>query len=161
MTRPDERGDEEGNAESDAICVRTLTEADLDAIARIDERIVGRSRRDYLALKLHEAMGDTRIRVSLGAECDGSQAGFLMGRLYFGEFGVPEPVAILDTIGVDPRRSGMGIGRALLRQYRTNLRGVGIEAIQTQAAWDQWDLLRFLAQEGFRPVPRVSLEAPI
>jgi predicted N-acetyltransferase YhbS len=156
-----DRAGEEAISEYDRIPVRALTEADLDAIVRIDKRIVGRSRRDYLAVKLKEALEDTRIRVSLGAEVDGGLAGFLMGRLYYGEFGVPEPIAILDTIGVDPARAGTGIGRALLRQYRTNLRGVGIEVIQTQARWDEWDLLRFLAAEGFEPAPRISLEARI
>ena len=145
----------------DRVTVRVLTRDDLDAIVRIDKRIVGRSRRDYLAVKLEEAMRDTRIRVSLGAEVDGNLAGFLMGRLYFGEFGVPEPVAILDTIGVDPERPREGIGRALLDQFRTNLRAVGIEVVQTQARWDQWDLLRFLAASGFEPTPRIFLEARI
>lgn len=128
---------------------------------RIDKRIVGHSRRHYLALKLDEAMKDTRIRVSLGVEVDGHLAGFLMGRLYYGEFGVPEPVAILDTIGVDPERPRAGIGRALLNQFKTSLRAVGIESIQTQANWDDWNLLGFLAAEGFSPAPRVSLEASI
>lgn len=145
----------------DRITVRVLTRDDLDAIVRIDKRIVGRSRHDYLEIKLEEAMRDTRIRVSLGAVVDGNLAGFLMGRLYFGEFGVPEPVAILDTIGVDPERPREGIGRALLDQFKTNLRAVGIEVVQTQARWDQWDLLRFLEASGFQPTPRVFLEARI
>ena len=161
MSETFERTGEEAIREFDRVHVRALEADDLDAIVRIDNRIVGRSRRDYLALKLKEAMQDTRIRVSLGAEVDGHLAGFLMGRLYFGEFGVPEPVAILDTIGVDPERPRKGIGHALLEQYKTNLRAVGIEAIQTQAPWDQWDLLGFLSAEGFTPAPRVSLELRI
>ena len=72
-------------------------------------------------------MRDSRIRVSLGAEMDGHLVGFLMARLYYGEFGVADPVAILDTISVDPERPREGIGRALLEQFKTNLRGVGIE----------------------------------
>ncbi len=152
---------EDALREFDRIPVRALTLEDLDAIVRIDRRIVGHSRRDYLALKLRQALEDTRMRVSLGAEVDGHLAGFLMGRLYYGEFGVPEPVAILDTIGVDPERPREGTGRALLAQYKTNLRGLGIETIQTQARWDEWGLMQFLAAEGFAPAPRVFLEAPI
>lgn len=148
-----------GTSDRMAVSVRVLAEEDLDAVVRIDRRIVGRSRRDYLQLKLHEALHDTRIKVSLGAEVDGSLVGFLLGRLYYGEFGIPEPAAIIDTIGVDPARRGQGIGRALLVQFQTNLRAVGIESIQTQAAWDAWDLLGFLAGAGFRPSPRVFLEA--
>ena len=95
---------EEALREFDRIPVRMLTEDDLDAIVRIDKRVVGHSRHDYLKHKLAEAMRDTRIMVSLGTEVDGNLAGFLMGRLYYGEFGVADPVAILDTIGVDPER---------------------------------------------------------
>ena len=156
-----ERLGEDAVADYDRIPVRVLTADDLDAIVRIDKRVVGRSRRDYLKLKLDEALRDSRIRVSLGAEMDGHLVGFLMGRLYYGEFGVAEPVAMLDTISVDPERPREGIGRALLEQFKTNLRGVGIERIQTQAAWNEWGLLRFLEAGGFTPAARVFLEASI
>lgn len=156
-----ERVGEDALHEYEAILVRVLTEDDLDAMVRIDKRIVGRTRRDYLEHKLKEATRDSSIMVSLGAEVDGNLSGFLMGRLYYGEFGVAEPVAILDTIDVDPERPRAGIGRALVDQFRTNLRGVGIEKIQTQAAWNEWRLLHFLESEGFRPIPRVFLEAEI
>jgi GNAT superfamily N-acetyltransferase len=152
---------EESIREYDRIPVRTLGGGDLDAMVRIDARIVGRSRRDYLSLKLQEALHDTRIQVSLGAEVDGSLAGFLMGRLYYGEFGSPEPLAILDTIGVDPARRGTGVAQALLEQFKRNLRAVGIETIQTQADWNAWELLRFLGAAGFTPAPRIVLEAPV
>jgi len=147
--------------ENPPVVVRALRQDDLDALVRLDKRIVGRGRRDYLKIKLGEALRDSRIRVSLGAEVDGHLSGFLMGRLYFGEFGIPEPVAILDTLGVDPERPRAGIGRALLEQFKTNLRAVDIEKIQTQAAWDQWDLLGFLKAGGFKPAARVVLEATI
>jgi len=155
------RTGEDAIREYDRIPVRTLRDDDLDAIVRIDKRITGRSRKDYLALKLAEAMRDTRVKVSLGAEVDGTLAGFLMGRVYFGEFGIPEPVAILDTIGVDPERRGTGIGHALMRQFKTNLRAMDIERIQTQAGWNEWELLRFLDAAGFDPAARIFLEARI
>jgi len=156
-----DRSGEDAIREYDRLPVRTLRADDLDAIVRIDKHIVGHARRDYLALKLEEALKDTRILVSLGVEIDGTLAGFLMGRLYYGEFGVPEPVAILDTIGVSPDRPREGIGHALMQQFMTNLRGVGIETIQTQAAWNRWDLLHFLETCGFRPAPYLFLEAHI
>jgi GNAT superfamily N-acetyltransferase len=151
---------EESAAEAyDRICVRTLASHDLDAMVRIDGRITGRNRGDYLAQKLEEALRNTRIVVSLGAEVDGALIGFLMGRLYFGEFGLPEPVALLETIGVDPAFQHAGAGRALLGQLRTNLGGLGIERVQTEVDWGQMDLLRFLAAEGFHPAQRLCLEA--
>jgi ribosomal protein S18 acetylase RimI-like enzyme len=147
--------------EYDRIPVRVLTRDDLDQLVRIDERLVGRSRRDYLAVKLEQALGDTRIVVSLGAEVDGRLAGFLMGRLYYGEFGVPEPVAFLDTIGVHPDVSGQGVARALLGQFTTNLSALGIGLVRTEADWNDWRLLGFLEHSGFRPIPRLALAARI
>lgn len=154
-------GAEEMIREYDRIPVRTLTKDDLPVMVRIDERITGRPRHDYLSLKLDEALDDTRIKVSLGADVDGQLAGFLMGRLYYGEFGVPEPIAILDTIGVDPMRARKGIGKALIEQFCMNLRAVGIDTVQTQADWNDWDLLRFLSKHGFEPAPRVCLRKKI
>ena len=95
MSDISERVGEDALHEFEAILVRVLTVDDLDAMVRIDKRIVGRTRRDYLEHKLEEATRDSSIMVSLGAEVDGNLSGFLMGRLYYGEFGVAEPVAIL------------------------------------------------------------------
>ena len=152
---------ERTSLEFDRVLVRVLSADDLDAIVRLDRRVVGRSRRDYLEQKLLEAMRASRIMVSLGAEVDGNLVGFLMGRLCYGEFGRAEPVALLDTIGVDPERPRAGIGRALIDQFKTNLRVVGIEKIQTQAAWNEWERRGFLEASGFRPEPRVFLSVDI
>jgi GNAT superfamily N-acetyltransferase len=155
------RADPEAIETYDRIVVRTLTSQDLAAMVRIDGRITGRNRSDYLRIKLEEALRDTRIVVSLGAEIDRTLVGFLTGRLYFGEFGLPEPVALLETIGVDPSFRGEGVGAALLDQLTVNLRGLGIERVQTQVDWDQMDLLRFLAARGFKPAQRLCLEIAV
>jgi ribosomal protein S18 acetylase RimI-like enzyme len=148
-----------GTLETDAVEVSTLKPEDLDWVVRIDAQRSGRTRREYYQLKLREMESDTGIRISLAARIDGEEAGFLMARLYYGEFGLPEPVAILDSLGVAPAHSGRHVGHALLRQLHVNLRSLGIEKIQTQVDWNQWDLLRFFAHFGFEPAPRLCLEA--
>ncbi len=153
--------DQEGSLEFEALAARSLRPSDLDAVVRIDRRIVGRSRRKYFEVKLAEALNETRIMVSLGVEIDGHLVGFLMARLYFGEFGVPEPIAILDTIGVDPEHPRQGIGKALMDQFRRNLAALGIEKIQTEAMWNEWALIRFLDGCGFKPSGRVCLDATV
>lgn len=147
--------------EFDRIPIRTLRLDDLESIVRIDQHIMGRPRHDYLSVKLHEAMEDTRVIVSLGAEVDGTLVGFLMGRVYYGEFGMPEPIALLDTIGVDPDYARQGIGRALYEQFRTNVRALGVGAIRSHADWNNWPVHRFLEANGFAPIPHVTLEARI
>lgn len=101
--------------------VRAMRPEDLPQICRIDRQITGRDRHDYIEAKLGEAMDDSAIRVSLTARLDGAIVGFLMARADLGDFGRTEPVAVLDTIGVDPVYAQRGIGHALLSQLFANL----------------------------------------
>jgi len=149
---------EPGTTGLEGVEVRELRSGDLDAIVRIDARISGRTRREYYQRKLDEATRESGIKISLAAETDGAFAGFLLGRLYYGEFGLPEPTAIVDSIGVDPDLRGRNVGRALFAQLETNLRGIGIESIQTQVEWNHFELLGFLHSIEFRPTPIVSLQ---
>ena len=149
---------EPGSTGFDKIMVRDLTTADTDSVVRIDARLSGRSRREYYVRKIADALKESGVRISLAAEIEGCLGGFLLGRLYYGEFGVPEPVAIIDSLGVDPDFAGRHVGAALLAQLETNMRGMGIESIQTQVEWDHFGLLGFLAAEGFRPAPTLTLQ---
>ncbi len=146
-----------GESEFKNVVVRELREDDIDAIVKIDAQYSERTRREYYQRKLAEATRDSGLRISLAAEVDGIFAGFLIGRLYFGEFGIPEPVAIVDSIGVHGDFRGRHVGAALLEQLETNLRGVGIETIETQVDWDRFGLLGFLAGHGFSPAPILTL----
>ncbi len=152
---------EPGTLDTDTVEVRTLRLEDLDWVVRIDERHSGKSRREYYRLKLGEAARDTGVRISLAAMVKGEPAGFLMGRLYYGEFGIPEPVAILDSLGVSKVFAGQHVGRALMRQLEMNLSGLGIERLETQVSWDQGDLIRFFRQAGFNPAARLCLEKTV
>ena len=100
--------------------VRVLEQQDAEGIARIDRRITGRDRRGYLCRALAETIADSALRISLAARVEGALAGYLMARLDYGDFGRVEPVAVIDTVGVDPLRLRQGIGRALLSQLCRN-----------------------------------------
>ncbi len=98
------------------------------------------------------------MRISLGAEIDGVLVGALLGSVHYGEFGQPEPVAILDTVLVDPAFARRGVATAMLRQLLRNLSALRIEHLRTEVAWDEVDLAAFFARSGFVPVPRLVLE---
>ncbi len=147
-----------GALDTDHIEVSTLKPGDLDWMVSIDRRYFGRSRAEYFKKKLDEVQKDTGIRISLAARLDKQPAGFLMGRLYYGEFGLPEPVAIIDSLGVAEAFAGKKVAKALMRQLVMNLRGLGIQRVQTQVDWDQGDLIAFFRQSGFSPAPRLCLE---
>ncbi len=138
--------------------VRLLREADLDAIVRIDAQATGEPRRDYFRLRVQRALQETSVQVSLAAEVEGRVVGFLLGSVFYGDYGVPEPVATIEAIGVDADRARSGVGKALWRQLAVNLKGMRIERVLTQVDWSRFELLAFFHSLGFRPAPRISLE---
>ncbi len=138
--------------------VRQLRAEDLEAVIGLDAKVVGRRREEYFKLKLKQALSDTGIQVSLGAEIEGMFVGFLLARVYYGEFGAPEPVAVLDTMGVHPGFRGRGVAAELIDQLRTNLLGLGIRTLQTEVSWQNPGLLAFFQREGFQPAPRFCLD---
>ena len=138
--------------------VRGLKPADLEAVIALDARIVGRRREEFFRIKLQQNLQETGIKVSLAGEVDGIFAGFLLARVYYGEFGTMEPVAVLDTIGVHPDFRGRGVGAALMRQLQVNLHALGVGTLRTEVGWDEQGLLRFFHDAGFRPAPRFCLD---
>jgi len=142
----------------DQVVVRSVHMADLDAMVSIDAASTGRRRDRFLEKKLAQALGDTGIAMSLGAEFDGHLVGFLLARVYYGEFGVLEPSAVMDVFGVHPDYRGRHVASALLDQLRTNLLGLGIRTLQTEVRWDSSDLLSFFQHEGFTIAPRICLD---
>lgn len=140
------------------ILVRQLVTPDLPAVIALDARSTGHRRDEYFKLKLSQALADTGIQISLAAEVAGAFAGFLLARVYYGEFGMTEPAAVLDTLGVHPELRRRHVGAALMEQLRTNLLGLGISRLQTLVAWDSLDLIAFFHREGFRPAQCLSLD---
>ncbi|MFO1287002.1 MAG: GNAT family N-acetyltransferase [Rubrivivax sp.] len=135
--------------------VSTMVRADLDAIARIDRGITGADRRGYIEARLAEAIEDSGVRVSLSARADGLVAGYLMARADLGDFGRTEPVAVMDTLGVDPGFAHRGVGRALLAQLFANLGALGVERVETVVPVRELALLGFLGSAGFVPAQRL------
>ena len=140
----------------DRIEVGILGEPDIEGVARVDRRLTGRDRHGYLCRTMREALADSAVRVSLAARVDASLAGYLMARLDYGDFGRTEPVAVLDTIGVDPLRARQGIGRALLSQLFVNLAGLHVERVETVVASGDLDLMGFFYRAGLRPSERLA-----
>jgi GNAT superfamily N-acetyltransferase len=143
---------------ADSVVVRHLRPSDLDAVIALDAKNVGRRRDEFFKLKLKQALSDTGITVSLAAELDGAFVGFLLARVFYGEFGVTERVAVLDVIDVHPDFRGHHVAASLLAQLRTNLLGLGIGTLSTEAGWDNHELLAFFRHEGFVMAQRLCLD---
>jgi predicted N-acetyltransferase YhbS len=147
--------DEFGDPIPTQIPVRSLVAEDLNAIVKIDKLSTGEDRKDYYERRLHEALNQSGIRVSLVAEVEDFVAGFIMARVDLGEFGRAEPVAVIDTLGVDPRYQGCGVGKALMNQLLTNLDGLQVEATRTIVEWNAFDILAYMQSSGFKPSQRL------
>lgn len=145
----------------DAVRVRGLRPDDFDAVVAIDAKNVGRRREAFFRMKLEENVSATGLRVSLAAELDGLFVGFLLARVYYGEFGRTEPAAVLDTLAVHPDFQGRHVGAALLAQLKRNLVGLRVASLQTEVAWEDQRLMAFFEHEGFRPAARFALDLPL
>lgn len=109
--------------------------------------------------KMARGLDETQQLVtSLVIKVEGKIAGFIMGEVYLGEFGVPETTATIDTVGVDPAYQGRGVGTTLFEEYASHLRRIGVQSITTWVNWNDWGLLRFFEKVGFTPARVVSLE---
>jgi len=136
--------------------LRAMTAEDLPAIVRIDRLLTGHDRGEYMREQLAEALDDSAIRISLVARLDDTVVGYLMARTDLGDFGRTEPVAIIDTIGVDPEYAHRGVGRALMSQLFVNLGALRVERVETIIAPRDLRLLQFLYDCGFTPSQRLA-----
>lgn len=137
--------------------VRLMTEGDLPAVIGMDRKHTHRERTEFYRGKFAACVSEPGINTSLIAESDGLPVGFLFGQVFFGEFGIPVTRAVLDAIGVLPDFRARGVAKALVEQYRKNLSGLRVEAIDTLVEWNRFDLLGFFNALGFRPSRGVDL----
>ncbi|WP_207063220.1 GNAT family N-acetyltransferase [Motiliproteus sp. SC1-56] len=144
--------------------MRSLETEDLESVVSIDRHSTGRDRSAYFQRMFTQALEETGIRVSLVADKDDAVKdnlarirGFVMARVDFGEFGQAGSEAVIDTLGVDPAFRDQEIGRALISQLVTNLKGLRVESVRTEVPWDNFALNTFLCKCGFRPAQRLAL----
>ncbi|EFK07163.1 acetyltransferase, GNAT family [delta proteobacterium NaphS2] len=141
------------------LIVRVMKKEDIDPIVDIDARVFGEERPDYYKRKCALALDESyQIVVSQVAEYEDQVIGFVMANVYVGEFGIPEPTASIDTIGVHPDYQGQGIGEELIKQFIANMKKMQVEYIYGLVDWNDWDMLRFLEKSGFTPSKDLKLE---
>jgi ribosomal protein S18 acetylase RimI-like enzyme len=140
--------------------IRALKKEDLDAIVRIDEKVLGESRKDYWERKL-KSVNNPSSQISLVAEVEREVVGFILGDVSGWEFGVPETIGWMDTIGVDPAYQKKGVATALAHELIKHLKAMGVKTIYTLVRWSDWDLLQFFHAMGFTRGDMINLELKI
>lgn len=137
---------------------RPMAPADLHEILRIDRAVNGRERSAYIESLLAEATQASRTRVSLVGRLDGAIVCFVMARADIGDFGRDQPVAVVDTIGVDPEYAHRGLGRALLQRLFANVSELQVGRVETIVKLSDLALLGFFQGVGMVPSQRLCFE---
>jgi len=125
--------------------VRVMKQEDMPAVVEIDSMAHQGPRFEYLQTKLVTG-------ISMVAEMDTKIVGFVMGAMNRGEYGIPEKIATIDTVGVHPEFQQAGVGRVLIEEFIIHTRQAGAQRIRTLVDWSrQWDLMGYFRSTGFAP----------
>ena len=141
------------------IVLRNLRQGDLDAIIKIDSMSTGFMRNSYFKRKFERIFGeDHQLLISLVAVEGEKVVGYIMGEANTGEYGIPETVASVDTLGVDPEYKRLGIGVMMLEEYCALAAKAGIELMTTLVSEDYPDIVEFFKAQGFTQANMVALD---
>ena len=118
--------------------LRVLRQSDLDAIVAIDAFATGEPRQEYYERKIAGILNRAaNINTSIVCEVAGKEAGFIMGYVFFGEF---------------------GIAAEMLDQFMMNMKAAGVKKVYTLVNWSDFALEKFFSRNKFVPSKRINLE---
>ena len=140
--------------------IRSMVPSDLNRVVEIDTKVLGKSRPEYWEMKL-ELVGKRSQISSLVAESDGKVIGFIIGGASRWEYGVPENIGWIDTIGVDPDYQRKGIAKILFTEMTNKLKKLGVDTIITFVKRRDPILLNFFNSLGFQKGDMINLELDI
>jgi len=140
--------------------IRTMALSDLDRIVEIDIKVLGKQRPEYWEMKLDLVEKRAQL-ASLVAELDNKVIGFIIGGVSKWEYGMPENIGWIDTIGVDPVYQRKGIAKMLFVEMTNNLKKLGIDTIITFVTRRDPMLLNFFNSLGFQKGDMINLELDI
>ncbi len=144
---------------AEPVKLRILTLKDLDAVADIDYSLLGKMRREYWEIRLERSA--TSGVPSLAAEANGKVIGFILGTASGWEYGIPENVAWIDTLGVVKEYQKRGVARLLFKEMISMFKKVGVDTVYTFVNWRDWDLLQFFDRMGFKRGDMINLDLKI
>jgi len=137
-----------------------MVPSDLDRIVEIDIKVLGKPRPEYWEAKL-DLLGKRSQISPLVAQLDGLVVGFIIGGASRWEYGVPENIGWIDTIGVDPDYQRKGVAKILFTHMAHDLKKTGIDTITTFVKRRDPVLLKFFNRLGFQKGDMVNLELDI
>jgi len=92
---------------------------------------------------------------------EGKVVGFTLRNASRWEYGIPQNIGWIDTIGVDPSYQKKGVARMLMGEMLNYMKKVGVNTIYTFVNWREWGLLQFFDAMGFKRGDMINLEFKI
>lgn len=148
------------NFDLSKIVIRSIKESDLDSIVEIEERNLGLKRKGYWQRELKKNQ-EGRYLGSCVAEIEGKVIGFILGDIGSREFGMPENMGWIHTVGVHPDYQHKGIARKLFEDYKERFLKLDVDFVYTIVSLSDNMQLPFYQKIGFRPGNRIYLELDI
>jgi len=148
-----------GKKTLEKITLRSLSTNDIDSVAQIDFSLLGKMRKEYWERKINRVV-ESGVP-SLAAEIDGKVIGFILGKASEREYGIPENVGYIDTIGVSKEWQGKGISQLLFKEMYQILKKIGLDTIYVFVDRKQIDLVKFFDKMGFTKGDMFSMELKI
>ena len=143
------------------VAIRALGVDDLDTVVVIDAEQRGRSRRVYIERRVQAALREPTLHAQLAAVDDRGLAGFMLGRVLEGEFGLSDTALRLELLGVRADARGRGAGTQLFDALLQWARRHGVHELHTAASWRDTRLLHWLADMGFELAPTTIVERAV
>ena len=145
------------------VSIRPMLQTDSSTVIELDAHAFGSTRPAYFERRLvilDSADAETRVTFLVAVYHD-QVIGFVMGTLAYGEFGLTQVTAILDSIAVHPDYQHQGIGQKLAEAFMKQSAKQGASAIYTLVNWDNWTLLKVFHALGFELASTIPLERRI
>jgi ribosomal protein S18 acetylase RimI-like enzyme len=145
------------------VSIRPMLQTDLSIVVELDALVFGSTRPVYFERRLvalENADAATRA-IYLVAVYRDQVIGFIMGTLAYGEFGLTQVTAVLDSIAVHPSYQHQGIGQKLAEAFMKQSALQGASSVYTLVNWDNWTLLKVFHALGFELAATIPLERRI
>ncbi len=150
----------------DHLEVRAAAKEDLEAIARLDERVTGVAKPRYwpdIFERYSTRRTDQRfflVAKPLNGATDGTMLGFIVGEIRAWEFG-SEPCGWIFAFSVDPDTRLQGVGEHLFEAISEKFQNAGVSTMRTMVGRNNQLHMAFFRSEGMTAGPYIQLETEL